>query len=138
MPFTYFVKSDVALCIGPEPINSLHCFLAVLGAAPLYAGPPFAPITGMHFTTHELYYLCFTEAKLSRDGIKRSTIFPGHLNDSVQISVRDLIFFVYFHLYYNYRFPFGVYIYDRNCLACFLKDGTLQTASHYIDTLVFK
>jgi hypothetical protein len=61
----------------------------VLGAAPLYSLSPTDPGSWMKLPLHEDNNLAFSESKLYFDELKGGTIFPGHLDDPVDIGLGE-------------------------------------------------
>lgn len=99
----------MALRRGTEARRRLIAPAAVLGSAPLYAGPPFAPVSGVHLAAHHFDHFGLAQAELRLDGIKRGSILPGHFNNPIEIAISQLIFFVNFHRLLNQISGYRVY-----------------------------
>lgn len=83
--------SPVAFLIGRfEADNRAFAQRQMLGLAPSHARAPEFKTRALHAVAHELDDLWFREAELNCNRIESGAIFPGHLNDTVNVISREL------------------------------------------------
>ncbi len=84
-PLGNFMGGNGALARAVEPINLFGPQFAKLGFAAIHTRTPQPPTAAFEVLAHEFYHVVFGEAKLRFDGFKGRAVFPGHLNDAVDV-----------------------------------------------------
>lgn len=70
----------------------------MLGFASLDPFSPHSPGRRLHFPSHQADHLRLTESKLHFDRIEGRPVFPGHLDDAVDISCLQGFKFIFCHV----------------------------------------
>ena len=68
----------------------LRPFVLVFGSHALDPLTPHFKALSLQGPAHECAHVVFLEAKLPFDGFERGSVFPGHLNDSIQVFRRPV------------------------------------------------
>ena len=81
-----FVEADHALLGALEAMIVIHGSCRIVFAfATLDTLAPEVEARSLHFTSHQLDYFLFVQAKLPLDGIEGGAVLPGHFDDPVHV-----------------------------------------------------
>jgi hypothetical protein len=88
--FTDFVEGNLSLPGAFEPVNLRIAFHEVFLAHPTVDTlAPQVKRLALELTPHEFDYLGFRQSELQFNGFKRGTVFPRHLNDPIDLNIRQ-------------------------------------------------
>jgi len=85
--FTHLIQSDSFLHLRLEMVDIFGGFGGMFGFSSLNPFPPHPEGTWFHFPSHDGDHFLFVKVKLPLDGVKSRTVFPSHLDDSVNILI---------------------------------------------------